>query len=61
MAYFYGINTGASDTTVTAQATTTGKDVEIAINTNANVPSIEDLLIALERLQQAIIKSGKAW
>ena len=53
---FYGINIGAEDNTVTAQATTTGKDVEVAVNVVANVPSRSDLIVALEKLQVAVIR-----
>ena len=61
MAYYFGINTGSDEYTVTNQATTTSKDVEILINTNANVPSVQDLVNALDKLQNAILRAGKAW
>lgn len=54
---FYGVNAGAEDNTVTVSATTTSKDVEVVINTNANVPTRDALLIALERLQVAIVRA----
>lgn len=54
--FFYGINFGSEDSTVTAQATTTGKDVEIAVNTVANVPSRSDLEVLIEKLKVAVIR-----
>jgi len=59
--YFFGINNGDNEYAVTSGATTTGKDVEVAINTTANVPSEQELLIALEKLENAILRAGKAW
>ena len=47
MAYYFGINDGQPLATVTQQATTTSKDVEVVINTNANVPSKTELLLSL--------------
>lgn len=61
MPYFYGINTGENEYQVTQNATTTGKDIEVAINTNANVPSTTDLIVALWKLANAILRSGKPW
>lgn len=61
MAWYFGINNGSDEYTVTNQATTTSKDVEVLINTNANVPSVEELLLALEKLRNAILRAGKAW
>lgn len=59
--YFFGINNGDNEYAVTQSATTTGKDIEVAINTAANVPSKQELLIALEKLENAIVRSGKNW
>ena len=59
--YYFGINNGANEYTVTKSATTTGSDIEVVINTTANVPSKQELLIALEKLENAIIRSGKNW
>ena len=59
--YFFGINNGDNEYAVTNQATTTTKDVEVAINTTANVPSVQELLIAIEKLENAILRAGKAW
>lgn len=54
--FFYGVNIGAEDSTVTASATTTGKDVEIAVNTVANVPARSDLEVAIEKLKVAVMR-----
>lgn len=51
---FYGINAGAEEATVTIAAATTGKDVEVAINSTVNVPTRDLLRVALERLQNVI-------
>lgn len=60
--YFFGINNGAGVSgSVTEQATTTSKDVEIAINTTANVPSKEELLLAIEKLNVYLISATKNW
>lgn len=62
MPYFYGINVGQNEHTPPAQsATTTSRDVEIAINTNANVPSVQDLVNSLRHLENFILKNGKPW
>lgn len=59
--YFFGINNGDNEYAVTNQASSTTKDVEIAINTTANVPSVEELLLCIEKLENAILRAGKAW
>lgn len=61
MAHFFGINIGADEYSVTNGAGTTGKDVEIAINTNANVPSTAELNIAMIELRAAILRTAKVW
>ena len=61
MAWYFGINQGSDEYTVTNQAATTSKDVEVVITTNANVPSTAELLISLEKLENAILRAGKAW
>lgn len=62
MPYYYGINTGQTETTPPAQgATTTSRDIEVVINTNANVPTLQDLRNALIHLENFILKNGKAW
>jgi hypothetical protein len=62
MAYFFGVNQGAgAAASVTESATTTSKDVEIVINTNANVPSKEELLLAAQKLADYIVTAAKNW
>ncbi len=63
MAYYFGVNQGAglSGGSVTEGATTTSKDVEVVINTNANVPSKADLLVALQKLNDYIASALKNW
>lgn len=53
--YFYGINTGGATDTVTQSATTTGKDVEIAI-IKANVPAKQDIVNAVSKLLDKLIE-----
>ena len=57
MAYFFGINVGAATPTVTQQATTTSKDVELVINTNANVSSNQQIFTATEYLRAALLET----
>lgn len=62
MAYYFGINYGAGHVgNITEGSTTTSKDVEVVINTNANVPSKEDLLLALQKLNDYITTVSKNW
>lgn len=61
MAYYFGINNGDNEYAAAASATTTSKDVEVVINTNANVPSKEELLLAIEKLENFIIRNDKVW
>jgi predicted nuclease of predicted toxin-antitoxin system len=64
MAYFFGLNVGAgiSPAGVTEQSTTTGKDVEVVINTNANVPNREQLALVVQALQDYIMGvNNKNW
>jgi hypothetical protein len=63
MAYYFGINYGAGFSgNITEQSSTTGKDVEVVINTNANVPSKEDLLLAIAKLEDYIAAvASKNW
>jgi hypothetical protein len=51
---FYGINIGAEESTATIGATTTGKDVEVAINNVANVATRDALRVALQKLKNVI-------
>lgn len=60
--YYFGVNNGAGVVDGSASgATTTGKDVEVVINTTANIPSVEELLLAVEKLEALIVQVGKAW
>lgn len=60
--YFYGINDGAGLMgNITEQATTTGKDVEVVINTTANVPTKEELILSVEKLLAYLYTANKNW
>lgn len=61
--YFFGVNNGAGigGGSVTEGATTTSKDVEVVINTTANVPSKEELLLALQKMYDYIVVDTKNW
>lgn len=62
MAYYFGINVGAGAMGgVTEQGTTTSKDVEVVINTNANVPTKNDLIQAIEKIQSYLVTDTKSW
>ena len=60
--YFFGINNGAGSMgNITESSTTTTKDVEVVINTTANVPSKEELLLSLQKMYDYIVTSTKNW
>ena len=62
--YFFGKNvgTGISPAGILEQATTTSRDVEVTLNTTANVPSKEDLLKELQSLYDYIAgTAAKNW
>lgn len=63
MAYYFGMNVGAGITDgVSESATTTSKDVELVINTNANVPNREQLALAAQALIDYVMaKAAKNW
>lgn len=62
MAYFFGINNGAGAMgNISESSSTTSKDVEVVINTNANVPSKEELLLAIQKLNDYIVVASKNW
>lgn len=64
MAYYFGLNVGDGVTAanIREQSTTTGKDVEIVINTNANVPSRSQLALAAQALVDYITAiQNKNW
>jgi NACalpha-BTF3-like transcription factor len=55
VAYYYGINKGTDESTATVATSTTSKDVEIVVN-STNVTTRNDLLMALEKLENAVLK-----
>lgn len=60
--YFFGVSNGAGAAgSVTEAATTTSKDVELVINTTANVPSKEELLLAAQKLTDYVTTALKNW
>lgn len=66
MPYYFGANVGAGvsggSTGVLEQNSTTSRDVEIVINTNANVPDRAQLLLTVQALTDYIAgKAGKSW
>lgn len=62
MAYYFGVNAGAGAMgNVTEGSTTTSKDVEVVINTNANVPTKSELLVSLQKLIDYIVADSKSW
>lgn len=62
MAYYFGVNNGAGLMgSVTEGSSTTAKDVELVINTNANVPSKQELLLAAQKLLDYIVTDAKSW
>lgn len=63
MAYYFGINVGGGVTDgVTENSSTTSKDVELVINTNANVPNREQLALAAQALMDYVMgKAAKNW
>ena len=62
MAYYFGINDGVGSMgTITEAATTTSKDIEVVINTNANVGSKTELVLALTKMIDYITNNPKNW
>lgn len=61
MAYYFGINDGDNEYGVTQAASTTSKDIEVVINTNANVGSKQELINGITNILNAIVRSGKNW
>lgn len=62
MAYYFGINDGAGAMgTITEAATTTSKDIEVVINTNANVGSKTELILALTKMIDYVTNNPKNW
>ena len=62
MAYYFGINTGAGSVgNITENSSTTSKDIEVVINTNANVPTKAELYLAVQKLYDYIATCSKNW
>lgn len=61
--YYFGVNNGAGSNGgfVSESASTTGKDVELVINTTANVPAKVQLILAAQKLYDYIVTSTKNW
>jgi hypothetical protein len=61
--YFIGKNVGAgiSPSAILAQATTTSRDVEVALNTTANVPNREALLLELQAIFDYVASNNQGW
>lgn len=59
-AIFYGVNNGDNEYQATVAAATTGKDVEIVINDTTKIPSREELLLAVEKLSNFIVRQNFA-
>lgn len=60
-AYYFGINVGENEYAAVGQATDPTKDIEVVIPDTTKVTSVTDLLVALDKLENAIIRSGKPW
>ena len=62
MAYYFGINDGAGSMgSITEGSSTTSKDIEVVINTNANVGSKEELILALTKMIDYVTTASKNW
>lgn len=60
--YFFGINDGAGNMgSITEGATTTSKDIEVVINTTANVATKEELILAVGKIYDYLTTTGKNW
>lgn len=62
--YYFGKNVGSGvgPAAILEQATTTSRDVEIALNTTANVPNREALALELQALMDYIMATAaKNW
>lgn len=56
MTYYYGVNNGDNEYAATSStSSTTSKDVEIVVN-NTNITSRQDLLLAVEKLVNFILR-----
>jgi hypothetical protein len=61
--YYFGVNNGAGigGGTVTDASTSTSKDVEVVINTTANVPSKEELILSIQKIYDYVVVRDKVW
>lgn len=61
--YYFGKNvgTGVNGNVITEQATTTGLDVEVVLNTTANVPNREALILELQAIMDYIAAKNRNW
>ncbi len=57
---YFGINRGENEYTAETNTSSTGKEVEIVF-TDTNVPSVQELVVAIENLRNFILRSGKNW
>lgn len=60
-AFYIGINNGDNEYAAASGSSTTSKDIEIVIADTTKVPSTQELLIALEKLENYILRINKAW
>lgn len=60
-AYYFGINNGENEYGAVGQSTDPTKDIEIVIPDTTKVPSVAELVLAIEKLQNFILRNGKAW
>lgn len=60
-AFYIGINNGDNEYNAASGSSTTSKDVEIVIADTTKVPSVEELMLALEKLENYILRINKAW
>jgi hypothetical protein len=57
-AQYYGINQGDNEYAAASGTSSTSKDVEVVIADITKVTSKEDLLLALEKLENFILRSN---
>ena len=57
-AQYFGINVGDDEYEATSGATSTSKEVEVVIADITKVTSKQDLLLALEKLENFILRSS---
>ena len=62
MAYYFGVSsTAGAMSGVTESSSTTSKDVEVVINTTANIANRQELILALEKVQAYLSTASKNW